>query len=156
MRTFRNPAFLAAVAMTVLLVLYLALVLQRALMLLGGDDVIAKAMGAALLVLPVIGVWYVAKEWRLGTTVQRMAARLELEGRLPAFAGEASPSGRLPEAAAEEAVEFASREVELAPQDWVAWFHVAWAYDAAGDRSQARKCLRYAAELFRKSAAGRA
>lgn len=149
MRLFRNPAFLAASAMTALLAIYLALVAQRAVLLLRSDAPAAKAMGVALFVLPVIGLWYLGKEWRLGTTVQRMSARLEEEGRLPAFSGEASPSGRLPDAAAEEAVELASREVELAPEDWAAWFHVAWAYDAAGDRSQARKCLRYAADLFR-------
>ena len=152
MRTFRNPAFLAAVAVTILLALYLGLVMQRAMLLLRNDELVAKAMGAALLVLPVIGVWYVLKEWRLGTTVQRMAAILESQGRLPAFDGEVTSRGRLSDAAAEEAVELASREVEMAPRDWVAWFHVAWAYDAAGDRSQARKCLRYSAELFRGSA----
>jgi len=150
-RVFRNPAFLAAVAVSVLLLLYLGLVLQRALLLLRDDEAIAKAMGAALLVLPAIGIWYVAKEWRLGTTVQRMSTRLEEEGRLPVFEGAVSASGRLSDAAAEEAVSFASREVELAPGDWAAWFQVAWAYDAAGDRRQARKCLRYAADLFRKS-----
>ena len=151
MKIFRNPAFLAAVAMTVLLAMYIGLVAQRAFLLLHSDSWVAVLMGAALLVLPVIGAWYLGKEWRLGTTVQRMSARLELEGRLPAFVGDPLPSGRLPDAAAEEAVNLASREVELAPEDWGAWFHVAWAYDAAGDRSQARKCLRYAAELFRKA-----
>lgn len=151
MRLFRNSAFLAAVAVTVLLALYMGLVAQRAILLLQSDEAIAKAMGAALLVLPAIGAWYLLKEWRLGSTVQRMASRLEDEGRLPVFAGEASSTGRLPDAAAEEAVELATREVELAPDDWAAWFHIGWAYDAAGDRSQARKCLRYAAELFRKA-----
>jgi len=150
-KLFRNPAFLAATATTVLLALYIGLVAQRALILLGSDSFAGKAMGAALLVLPVIGVWYIAKEWRLGTTVQRMSTRLEEEGRLPVFEGAVSASGRLSDAAAEEAVSFASREVELAPGDWAAWFQVAWAYDAAGDRRQARKCLRYAADLFRKS-----
>ena len=151
MKLFRNPAFLAAISVTILLAIYLGLVAQRALLLLGSSNLLAKGMGFALLVLPLIGVWYIVNEWRLGTTVQRMATRLEAEGRLPAFAGEASPSGRLPDAAAAEAVELASREVEMAPKDWVAWFHVAWAYDAAGDRSQARKYLRYAADLYRRS-----
>lgn len=151
MKIFRNPAFLAAIATTVLLAIYLGLVAQRALGMLDSAAVIAKLMGLALLVLPAIGVWYVVQEWRLGSTVQRMANRLEDEGRLPVFEGEALPSGRLPEAAAAQAVELATREVEMAPKDWVAWFHIAWAYDAAGDRKQARKCLRYAAELFRKA-----
>jgi tetratricopeptide (TPR) repeat protein len=150
-RAFRNPAFLAATATTVLLAIYLGLVLQRALFLVASDALIGKAIGLALLVLPIIGVWYIVQEWRLGTAVQRMSSRLEDEGRLPVFSGEVSPSGKLSDAAAEEAVEIASREVELAPKDWAAWFHIAWAYDAAGDRRQARKCLRYAAELYRNA-----
>lgn len=149
MNFFRNPALLAAVSVTVLLAIYLGLVAQRAVMLLGDTALIAKAMGALLLILPVIGAWFLVKEWRLGTTVQQMSSRLEAEGRLPVFAGGVSASGRLPQAAAEEAVTVASLEVELAPDDWAAWFHVAFAYDAAGERSQARKCLRYAADLYR-------
>jgi len=150
-KLLRNPAFLAAIATTILLALYIGLVAQRALILLGSDALAGRLMGAALLVLPLIGAWYLLKEWRLGTTVQRMSTRLEEQGRLPVFEGAVSASGRLSDAAAEEAVSFASREVELAPGDWAAWFQVAWAYDAAGDRRQARKCLRYAADLFRKS-----
>ena len=151
MKLFRNSAFLAATAVTVLLVIYLGLVTQRAVLLLQSDALIAKAMGAALVLLPAIGAWYLVAEWRLGSTVQRMASSLEIEGRLPVFEGAASPTGRLSDDAAQQAVEFASREVEMAPEDWAAWFHVAWAYDAAGERSQARKCLRYAADLYRRS-----
>ncbi|MGC4175823.1 hypothetical protein [Demequina sp.] len=152
MKLFRNPAFLAATAMTALLAIYIGLLAERAILLVTSDSLVGKLMGFALIVLPIVGLWYLGNEWRLGTTVQRMATRLEEEGRLPAFEGEALPSGRLPDAAAEEAVQLATREVEMAPEDWASWFHVAWAYDAAGDRRQARKCLRYAAELFRKAA----
>ena len=149
MRLFRNPGFLAAVSVTVLLAIYLALVAERAVIALRGDALIGKAIGLALLVLPLLGAWYLVQEWRLGTAVQRMADRLDIEGRLPVFEGEVNARGKLSDAAAEQAVDLASREVELAPKDWVAWFHLGWAYDAAGDRSHARKCLRYAAELFR-------
>lgn len=149
MRLFRNPAFLAAVAVTILLAIYMGLVAERAIIAMRGDAVIGKAIGFALLVLPLIGAWYLIQEWRLGTQVQRMADRLDLEGRLPVFEGAVNARGKLSDAAAEQAVDLATREVELAPKDWAAWFHLGWAYDAAGDRSQARKCLRYAAELFR-------
>lgn len=149
MRLFRNPAFLAAVSVTVLLAIYLGLVAERAIIAMRGDSLVGKAIGAALLVLPLIGAWYLVQEWRLGTAVQRMADVLDAQGRLPAFEGEANARGKLSDAAAEQAVDMASRGVELAPKDWVAWFHLGYAYDAAADRSQARKCLRYAAELYR-------
>ncbi|GMA37093.1 hypothetical protein [Demequina litorisediminis] len=94
MGIFRKPAFLAAVAMTVLLSLYLVFVAQYAFAFLAAESWAARALGAALLVLPAIGAWYVIVEWRLGTTVQRMADQLEAEGGLPLHDGERLPNGQ--------------------------------------------------------------
>ncbi len=149
MRLFRQPAFLAAVAMTVLLAMYFAFVAQYAVAFVMAEAWAAKALGLALLVLPAIGLWYVIVEWRLGTTVQRMADVLEAEGGLPLHDGEREPHGRLTDAAAEAIFEVARLEAEHSPDDWRAWFRVAWAYDANRDRSMARKSLRHAADLFR-------
>ncbi len=146
----RRPAFLAATAVTALLGLYIALVAGRAVVLIRDDAWIAKALGLLFFVLPVIAVWYLVNEWRLSMTVQRMASRLEAEGRLPLHDGEQSPSGRLTEQAAADVYEVARRGVELAPEDWAAWFHLAFAYDAAKERGEARRALRYAAQLFRQ------
>jgi tetratricopeptide (TPR) repeat protein len=149
MRLIRRPAFLAAIAITILVTLYLGLVAQRAVLFMQSPALAGKAMGVALLVLPAIGVWFLVNEWRLGTTVERMAAELERQGRLPVNEGERKPSGRLTSDAAEHAYDLAVREIELAPEDWVAWFHMAYAYEAGGQRRDARKCLRHAADLFR-------
>lgn len=147
----RRPALLAATAVTALLGIYVALVAGRAVVLLRDDSLVAKALGALFLVLPVIAVWYLIAEWRLGMVVQRMATQLEAEGRLPLHDGERTPSGRLTEEAATDVYELARREVDLAPEDWVAWFHLAFAYEAVKDKAQARKALRYAADLFRSA-----
>ena len=152
MRTIRQPAFLAAVSITVLVALYFAFVAQRAVMFLQSGDSVGRAIGAALLVLPLIGAWYLINEWRLGVVVQRMANRLEVDGRLPAFDGATRPSGRLADEAAKDAYETAAREVDLYPEDFGAWYRLAFAYDAAGDRGMARKSLRHAADLFRRRA----
>ncbi len=149
MRLIRQPAMLAAASMSMVLALYLVLVADRAIVLLSSPDVAARGFGAGLLVLPVIGVWWMAHEWRLGTTVQRMANILDRDGRLPIHDGETMPSGRLTDDAAEAVFEVARRGVEERPEDWVAWFHVAYAYEAARDRPMARKALRHAADLFR-------
>lgn len=149
MRLFRQPAFLAAVAMTVLLAMYFAFVAQYAVAFVMADAWAAKLLGLALLVLPAIGLWYVTVEWRLGTTVQRMADALEAEGGLPMHDGERDAQGRLTDEAAEAIFEVARRETEDNPTDWRSWFRVAWAYDANRDRSMARKSLRHAADLFR-------
>lgn len=149
MGLMRKPAFLAAVATCSILALYFALVAGRAMVFITTKDPIAVGLGLALLVLPLIGAWWMVNEWRLGATVQRMASRLEDEGRLPVHDGERDERGHLMEEAQEALFETSRRAVELAPEDWVAWFHVAYAYDAARDRAMARKSLRHAATLFR-------
>lgn len=145
----RNSAFMGAVAITLILSIYFVFVADRAFAFISADAGVAKALGAAMLVLPVIGVWFLVHELWLGSTVQKMANRLDAEGRLPVHDGETKPSGKLTREAAEAVFDVASRQVEFAPNDWASWFHLAFAYDAAGERSQARKSLRHAADLFR-------
>lgn len=150
MKLFRKGPFLAAVALTTLVALYFAFVAQRAVWFLQSTSVTGKALGAALIVLPLIGVWYLANEWRLGATVQAMANRLDAQDRLPLHDGARTASGRLTDEAAQAVYEVAARGVEEAPNDWAAWFHLGFAYDAAGERALARTSLRHAADLYRR------
>lgn len=156
MGLLRRKGFLAAVTMTALLGIYMAVVAGASLAFIRSGDPVAVALGAALLVLPLIGLWWLAHEWRLGTTVQRMADALEREGRLPIHDGEQDAAGKLTEEAQAAVFEMARLNVENSPTDWAAWFHVAYAYEAAGDRSMARKSLRHAADLYRASMRERA
>lgn len=149
MKLLRKPAFLAAISITILLSIYLGLVAQRAVLFIQSPSLAGKAMGVALLILPIVGAWFLLNEWRLGTTVQRMATQLEEEGRLPVHGGERTPAGKLTPEAATEVYDIAVREVELAPDDWVAWFHMAYAYEANSMRRDARRSLRYAAQMYR-------
>jgi len=149
MGVFRNPAFLAAVALTVIVAVYFVFVADFAFAFLRADALEAKGLGAALLVLPLIGVWWLYHEWRLGITVQRMADQLDREGRLPIHDGQRSASGALTEESAEAIFETARRTADASPEDWSAWFHVSHAYEANRDRSMARKSMRHAAQLFR-------
>jgi hypothetical protein len=147
----RRPAFLAAAATSTIVALYFALVAGRALMFISTDDPVVRVLGAALLVLPALGVWWLIHEWRTGTTVQRMANELERDGRLPIHDGETDARGKLTPAAQESVFEVARRNVDAHPDDWAAWFHVAYAYEASGDRSMARKSLRHASDLYRRA-----
>ncbi|MDE0573374.1 hypothetical protein ON058_08095 [Demequina sp. B12] len=151
MTLMRSPAFLGAVAMTAILAVYVAFVAQYAFILVRSDEWVSQVFGAAMFVLPAIGVWYLIVEWRLGFTVQRMGRQLEEQGRLPAFVGEQTPQGRLTEEAAEAAFANAKALVDANPEDWEAWFTVAYAYDEARDRSMARRSLKHAAQLYRKA-----
>ncbi|WP_152649896.1 hypothetical protein [Demequina globuliformis] len=145
----RSPAFLGAVAMTVILALYVGFAANFAWLLIRSDAWQAKALGVFLMVLPVIAGWYLVVEWRLGMTVQAMSRELTEREELPAFTGETTPAGRLTEEAAHEAFTLAKAEVDAAPERWEPWFRVAYAYEENRDRSMARKSLRHAADLFR-------
>jgi len=147
----RRPAFLAAVASTLLLALLIGFVSNIGLAMLRSEGVVGKALGLVVLLLPLIAVWYLWNEWRTGITVQRMATRLEREGRLPLHDGERTPSGRLTEDAAQDVYEVARRGVDLEPDSWAAWFHLAFAYEALKEKAEARKALRHAADLFRRA-----
>ncbi len=149
MGLLRKRGFLAAAATSSMVALYFALVAGRAVVFIGTSDPVARVMGIALLLFPALGAWWLLHEWRLGTAVQRMADELEGEGRLPIHDGEQDARGRLTGEAQEAVFEVARRGVELRPEDWAAWFHVAYAYEAAGDRSMARKSLRHASSLYR-------
>ncbi|MDN4477164.1 hypothetical protein [Demequina lignilytica] len=152
MKLLRRPAFLAAGALTLLLALYISVVASLSFALLRDDSWLARGIGVASLVLPFVAAWYLWQEWRLVIAVQRMGARLEQEGRLPVHDGPRTPSGRLEEQAARDVYEVARAGVDLEPDSWVAWFHLAAGYSVMEDRAQARRSYRYAAELFRRSA----
>jgi cytochrome c-type biogenesis protein CcmH/NrfG len=147
-KTLRNPAFLTVATTLVVLLLYFSLVADQTYSLLRGDW-IARIIGIGAIALPLVGVLWVIHNWRLGTAVQRMARVLEREGRVPIHDGETQPDGQLTDSAAEAVFEVARRGVEDRPEDWRAWFHVAYAYAATADRPMARRALRHAARLFR-------
>ena len=136
-----------ALALTVLLLLYVVAVAGRGVALIATGEPIGVGLGGAVLVLPLLGVWLVYREWRLATAVQRMADELAALGALPVDDLPRSPGGRIVRGAADAAFETARAEVEASPADWAAWFRLGFAYDASGDRRRARGALRTAARL---------
>ena len=136
-------------AITLLLVLYLVVSLQRSLLLLGDANLMAKAIGAAYLVLPMVGAWALIRELMFGARTEQMAKILEAEGGLPEDRLPRTPGGRIVRAAADAEFERYRVEAEAAPEDWRSWFRLACAYDAAGDRKRARASMRDAVKLFR-------
>jgi hypothetical protein len=141
-----NP-LVAVIVLVAALAVYFLLIGYRGLYLLGQDRWVLRLLGAAVLVLPLIGIWVVVAELRFGLASQRLAERLIAEGEsarppeLPRL-----PSGR-PDRSAADALFAAQRElVEAAPEDWRGWFRLAQIYDLAGDRRRARAALRTAIE----------
>ncbi|MDI2036089.1 hypothetical protein [Paenarthrobacter nitroguajacolicus] len=144
-------------AITLLLVLYLVVSVQRSFLLLGDPNLVAKGIGAAYLVLPVIGAWAMIRELLFGARTEQMAKVLEAEGGLPEDTLPRTPGGRIVRAAADAEFEKYRAEAEAAPGDWRSWFRLSCAYDASGDRKRARASMRDAVKLFRSqpTAAGR-
>lgn len=141
----------AAVLMSALLVLYLALVLQLAIRLIAVDNAISKVLGIALLVLPLLGAWALVAEILFGLRTQRLVRQLDVAGELPVDSLPKRTSGRPERVAADAEFPRYKAEVEADPGSWKAWFRLGLSYDASGDRPRARRSLRRAIALERSA-----
>jgi len=144
-------ARIGVAVMAVMLALYIVLVAQRGWMLLMSGEPIGVAMGVALFVLPVVAAWALGRELWFGVRAQQIGRRLESEGGLPDETVSVRPSGRPLRDEADALFPRYRAEVEAAPDDWRAWYRLALAYDAAGDRRRARAAVRKAIALERTS-----
>lgn len=140
-------ARIGVAVMAVALALYIMLVGQRAWLLLGSGQPIAIAMGAALVVLPLIAVWALGRELWFGWRAEQLGTRLERDHALPSDEVAVRPSGRVEREDADAVFPAYRAEVEQNPDDWRAWFRLGIAYDAAGDRRRARSAVRTAIRL---------
>lgn len=140
-------ARIGVAVMAVLLALYIALVGQRAWLLLTSGEPVAIAIGAALVVLPVLATWALGRELWFGVRAAQLGRRLEAEGALPTEEVAVRPSGRVLREDADAVFPAHRAEVEADPDDWRAWYQLGLAYDAAGDRRRAREAVRRAIRL---------
>ncbi|MBG6239831.1 cytochrome c-type biogenesis protein CcmH/NrfG [Mycetocola sp. CAN_C7] len=137
--------------MAVLLVLYLVLVGDRAVKFLLTGEPVAIAIGVALIVLPLIGAWALARELFFGMRAEKLGRILESENALPAEEIPVSPSGRPDRDAVDAVFPHYRAAVEAAPNDWRPWYRLGLAYDGAGDRRRARQAIREAIRLHADS-----
>jgi hypothetical protein len=147
----KNRALIAALIMPALLVLYLVLVVQHAVLLLGTGILAGQLEGVALIVLPIVGIWALASELVFGARAQRLLRLMTERGELPVDDLPHRPSGRPDRAAADAEFPKYQAEVEAEPGDWTRWYRLALAYDASGDRRRARWATRKAIRLERTS-----
>jgi len=138
-----------ALVLTALMGVYVWLVLTRVVALLRTGEPVGIVLGLAFGILPLLVLWYLAAEWLLAARVQRLADALAATGDLPVDDLPRSPGGRIDRAAASAQFEAVRAQVEAEPERWQGWFHLGFAYDAAGDRRRARAALRKAVALHR-------
>jgi hypothetical protein len=129
------------------LVVYFVLVGSRGVMLIQHGTALTVAFGCAVLVLPVIGVWFLWKNTQFVTRANRLAAELEAEGGLPVDELERTPGGRIDRDSADAVFARRRAETEDSPDDWRCWFRLAVAYHDARDTPRARKAMQRAIAL---------
>ena len=135
--------------MAVLLVIYLVFVVHYSFVLIGTGIGVAIAMGIALLVLPLIAAWLLAREVQFVLRGEKLLRRMGAAGELPVDDLPRLPSGRADAAAADAQFPAYKAAVEADPESWRAWLLLGLAYDASGDRSRARWATREAIRLSR-------
>jgi hypothetical protein len=129
------------------LVAYFVLAGSRGVLLIEQGTPVTVAFGLAVLVLPLIGLWFLWKTTRFAHRAERLARLLEAEGGLPVDELRRTPSGRVDRDSADEVFIRRKAETERSPDDWRTWFRLAVAYYDARDTARARKAMQRALAL---------
>lgn len=129
------------------LVFYFVLVGSRGVMLIQSGTVLTVTFGVAVLILPVIGLWFLWKNTQFVRRANALAAALDAEGGLPVDELRRLPSGRIDRDSADEVFAKRKAETEASPDDWRSWFRLAVAYHDARDTPRARKAMQRAIAL---------
>lgn len=142
-------ARLTALGLTAALAVYLVILGQRAVFLLGRHQLVLRGLGLGVALVAVLGAVLVAAELRFGSASARLGRELGedpagLPAELPRTGG-----GRIDRAAADAVFEVRRRAVAAAPEDWRAWYRLGVAYGDAGDVRRGRAAVRRAVALHR-------
>ncbi|MFG3126078.1 tetratricopeptide repeat protein [Streptomyces tendae] len=129
------------------LVFYFALVGSRGVLLIKTGTLLTVTFGVAVLILPVIGLWFLWKNTQFVRRANALAAELDAEGGLPVDELKRTPSGRVDRESADAVFALRKAETEDAPGDWRSWFRLAVAYHDARDTPRARKAMQRAIAL---------
>ncbi len=129
------------------LVVYFVLAGSRGVMLLQQGSAVTVPFGVAVLILPLIGAWFLWHTTRFAAAADRLARELDAEGGLPVDELRRTPSGRIDRDSADAVFARRKTETEAAPDDWRAWFRLAVAYHDARDTPRARKAMQRAIAL---------
>ncbi|MGF2946752.1 hypothetical protein [Mycobacterium sp. Lab-001] len=134
----------------VAMLVYFVLLGREAVALIGSGRAAAAGLGAALLIMPLIGLWAMAATLRAGFAHQRLARLIDEDGmELDTRGLPRRASGRIERNAADALFVSVRTEVQTAPDDWRRWYRLARAYDYAGDRRRARDAMRTAVQMHR-------
>jgi hypothetical protein len=134
--------------MCLALVGYFVLLGRTGVLLVASGEPAAIGLGAAIFLMPVVGLWAMVATLRAGFTHQRLAREMREQGmELDVSELPHRPSGRIERTAADALFDSVRAELESDPDDWRRWYRLARAYDYAGDRGRARETMKKAVEM---------
>lgn len=136
------------------LVFYFLLAGSRGVLLIRHGTLLTVTFGVAVLILPLIGIWFLWKNTQFVRRANALAAELDAEGGLPVDDLARTPSGRIDRDSADAAFVRRQAETEDTPDDWRCWFRLAVAYQDARDTPRARKAMQRAIALRSRAAGG--
>lgn len=137
---------LAVTAVYAILVAWFSVGLFRS----GSPIGIGLAVGVLLVL--ALSLTLIGRELLFGRRVEQFGRRLAAEGKLLADDLPRSPGGRIDRSAADAAFADLAADAERNPADPGAWFRLATAYDASGDRKRARAAMRTALRVHAEQA----
>ncbi|GHJ31797.1 MULTISPECIES: tetratricopeptide repeat protein [Streptomyces] len=129
------------------LVVYFVLVGDRGVLLIQEGTPVTVVFGVAVLVMPLIGAWFLWQTTQFARSADRLARELEAEGGLPVDELVRTPGGRIDRDSADAVFAKRRAETEQSPDDWRSWFRLAVAYHDARDTARARKAMQRAIAL---------
>jgi hypothetical protein len=127
-----------AIILALVLGVYLFFAASRGLDLLRADDPAVKALGIAVLILPILGGIVLIREIRFGRTTFAMGQEIDVEYL---------PLNGLTDDQKKENLDVAINRAKNDIASWQSWYAVAIAYDLLSERKLAREAMRHAVEL---------
>lgn len=134
--------------MCVAMLAYFVMLGRAAVAMIGSGRPAAVGLGAAVLIMPVLGLWAMIATLRAGFVHQKLARLIaEDEMELDTTELPRRASGRIERDAADALFDAMRTELQEDPDNWRRWYRLARAYDYAGDRRRAREAMKTAVEL---------
>lgn len=144
----KSPKFWVVI-FTLICVIYFVFAVDRARLLVQEGNPILTLFAIAIVIVPGLGLYLIAREIRFGFTMQQMGRELAESGQLPPDNLPKEESGRSTLEAADARFESIAEAHD--PDSWVKCYLLALAYDESRDRKAARASMREAARLFRSA-----